>query len=172
MPGTLHYRGFHALIAFSAAWICTFFYAADTLALRPVNEDSAKAVTSLIPPFIYEPDTTVSVEQNHLKGGLLYDVQNQKIVWQKDMNKTYPIASLTKMMVALLTVEDIRAGKVHWNDEVAWTRDIYYYVKKKKVRSTSDVTYTLMDLFKNSMIASNKSFVPRGVAGFCWRIRG
>ena len=131
------------------------FSAHDAFAFRRPNEDSLKAVTSLNSPIVYQPDTTIMVLENQLKAGLLYDVQNQKIVWQKDMNKSYPIASLTKMMVALLTVEDIHAGKVHWDDQVAWTRDIYYYVKKRKVHSTSDVSYSLHDLFKNAMIASN-----------------
>ena len=155
MPGTLRPKGFQASLIFCVALLCSALSAFNSMAIRPLNDDSVKLVTTLVPQFIYEPDTTVYVDQTHLKAGLLYDVQNQKIVWQKDMNRTYPIASLTKMMVALLTVEDIRAGKVHWTDEVAWTRDIYYWVKRKKVHSTSDVSYTLLDLFKNAMIASN-----------------
>jgi D-alanyl-D-alanine carboxypeptidase len=154
MPGTLHSKGFQAITIFFIASLCGISSAFNAYGFRPLNEDSARA-TTLTTPFIYEPDSTVYVDPISLKAGLLYDVQNQKIVWQKDMHKTYPIASLTKMMVALLTVEDIHAGKVRWEDEVAWTRDVHYWVKKKKVRSTSDVTYTLLDLFKNSMIASN-----------------
>ena len=154
MSGTLHSKGFQAKLIFCAVMLCGSLSAFNALANSP-NEDSVKAIASLVPTFTYEPDTTIKVENSQLKAGLLYDVQNQRIVWEKDMNKTYPIASLTKMMVALLTVEDIRAGKVHWDDEVAWTRDVYYWKKKKKIRSTSDVSYSLIELFKNSMIASN-----------------
>lgn len=155
MPGTLNTKGFQATIILCIAMFCGLLSVNDANAFRRPNEDSLKAVSSLNTPFVFKPDTTVKVEENHLKAGLLYDMQNQRIVWQKDMNRSYPIASLTKMMVALLTVEDIHAGKVHWDDQVAWTRDVYYWVKKRKVRSTSDVSYTLHDLFKNAMIASN-----------------
>jgi D-alanyl-D-alanine carboxypeptidase len=154
MPGTLHSKGFQAATFFSVAALCGMLSASQAVAFKP-NEDSLKTVTTIVTPFVLEPDSSVFVDQSHLKAGLLYDVQSQKIVWQKDMTKTYPIASLTKMMVALLTVEAIHAGKVHWNDQVAWTRDVYYWVKKKKVRATSDVSYTLFDLFKNALIASN-----------------
>jgi len=155
MHGNLKYQGFQVKAFFCALGLCIILCAPKSFALRPANEDSLKSVATLVSPFIYEHDSSVIVDQAQLKAGLLYDVQNQKIVWQKDMHKTYPIASLTKMMVALITVEDIHAGKVHWDDQVAWTRDVYYYVKRKRVRSTSDVSYTLQDLFKNAMIASN-----------------
>ena len=155
MPGTLKYQGFQAKSFFCALAWCVIFCTTKSFAIRPANEDSLKSATTLVSPFIYAQDSSVIVDQLQLKAGLLYDVQNQKIVWQKEMNKPYPIASLTKMMVALITVEDIHAGKVRWDDQVAWTRDIYYYVKKKRVRSTSDVSYSLHDLFKNAMIASN-----------------
>ncbi|CAN5509031.1 serine-type D-Ala-D-Ala carboxypeptidase DacF [soil metagenome] len=155
MPETLNSKGFHATTLFCIALLSGLFFAQKAAAMHPLNEDSIKAVATSNAPFLCQLDSTVFVDQNHLKAGLLYDVQNQKIVWQKDMNKSYAIASLTKMMVALLTVEAIHAGKVHWTDEVAWTRDVYYWVKRKKVRSTSDVSYTLQDLFKNAMIASN-----------------
>src|SRR5438105_608208 len=125
MPGTLHPKGFQASTFFSVVALCGMLSAFQAVAFKPpANEDSLKS-TTLVTPFTFEPDSNVFVDQTHLKAGLLYDVQNQKIVWQKDMNKTYPIASLTKMMVALLTVEDIHAGKVHWNDQVAWTRDVF-----------------------------------------------
>src|SRR5205809_2347912 len=128
MQGIFKYQGFHVKASFYALTLCIIFCTPRSFAVRPANEDSLKAVTALVSPFIYQQDSTVIVDQALLKAGLLYDVESQKIVWQKDMNKTYPIASLTKMMVALITVEDIHAGKVRWDDQVAWTRDVYYWV--------------------------------------------
>src|SRR5690348_7693610 len=101
MQGIFKYRGFQGKAFFCALGMCIFFCTPKSFAIRPANEDSLKAITTLVSPFVYQHDSTVIVDQALLKAGLLYDVESQKIVWQKDMNKTYPIASLTKMMVAL-----------------------------------------------------------------------
>src|SRR6266404_7098665 len=50
--------------------------------------------------YIYKPDPNIKVDANRFRAGLLFDVENQKVVWQKEMSSVYPIASLTKMMVA------------------------------------------------------------------------
>jgi D-alanyl-D-alanine carboxypeptidase len=71
------------------------------------------------------------------------------------MNNAFPIASLTKMMVALITVEDVRAGKHKWTDTVSWTRDIAIGRKRHKRIIHTPVNSSLYDLFKSAMIASN-----------------
>lgn len=100
-------------------------------------------------------DTNLWVNEGEVKAGLLYDVANNKIVWEKNLNTVFPIASLTKMMGALLTIEDINAGKYRWDDTVKWTRTSI--VGKRKHRRTvySTASYSLRDVFKASMIASN-----------------
>jgi serine-type D-Ala-D-Ala carboxypeptidase (penicillin-binding protein 5/6) len=120
----------------------------------------AQAAGVIIQPFNYEANSQVTVDEFAIRGGLLYDVEAKKIVWQKDMGMSYPIASLTKMMVALLTVEDINAGKFTWEDKVSWERVVVTRKKigRRKYKSTSHfqtVTYSLRDVFKNTMIASN-----------------
>jgi D-alanyl-D-alanine carboxypeptidase (penicillin-binding protein 5/6) len=105
--------------------------------------------------FDYASDPNVHPNEREMKAGLLYDLENKRIVWQKEMNNTYPIASLTKMMVALLTVEDIRAGKIKWTDEVKWTRELVNGRGKKRHIVYENVKYTLEDIFKAAMIASN-----------------
>ncbi len=105
--------------------------------------------------FIFRPDINIRVDENEMKAGLLYDLESKRIVWQKDMNTSYPIASLTKMMVALLTVEDVHAGKINWTDNVNWTRDIIVGRGRKKSIAKEQMSYSLLDLFKAAMIASN-----------------
>ncbi len=105
--------------------------------------------------FLFQPDASISVNEREMRAGLLYDLENKKIVWQKEMSMPYPIASLTKMMVALITVEDIHAGKVNWTDNVHWTREIRMGRGKKKRTVTENVNYSLLDIFKAAMIASN-----------------
>src|SRR5688572_32167362 len=99
MPGTLQNKGFQAKALLCVFWLIGIFGALQASANSPVNEDSLKGTVSLVSPFVYQHDSSVVVDNSQLKAGLLYDVHSQKIVWQKDMHKTLPIASLTKMMV-------------------------------------------------------------------------
>jgi len=93
--------------------------------------------------------------ESRMRAGLLFDATERKIVWQKDLNYAYPIASLTKMMVALLTVEDINNCKADWTDEIVLNKRYVKRVKRKKVIYSRDETYTLEALFQLAMIASN-----------------
>jgi len=123
----------------------------------PIGDDST--TNSFYPgsetPFIVQLQTTLPVNENEVKAGLLYDVVNEKIVWQKNISKVLPIASLTKMMVALLTVEDVRAGKFSWNDNLNWSRETVIGRRKSRRIITSQANYSLKDVFKAAMIASN-----------------
>jgi len=84
-------------------------------------------------------------------------MDQKKVVWEKNMSATYPIASLTKMMVALLTVEDIRAGKINWADQVTVQKmQVVYQKGRRKIIPVTE-TYTLEGLFKAAMIASDNA---------------
>jgi D-alanyl-D-alanine carboxypeptidase len=75
---------------------------------------------SLVP----EPDFSLpklNIQDNVTRAGLLYDLSSDTILWEKNMHKAYPIASLTKMMVGLLVIEDIYAGKISWNSMIRVT---------------------------------------------------
>jgi D-alanyl-D-alanine carboxypeptidase len=122
------------------------------------SEDSSlylNGFSLLKTPYPYCPDRSVDYDGTGIKAGLLYDVETRKIVWQKEMNKSLPIASLTKMMVGLITVEEVRMGNLHWDDQVSWTRSIVMGRKKKRHVVNVPANYSLYDLFKSAMIASN-----------------
>jgi D-alanyl-D-alanine carboxypeptidase len=57
-----------------------------------------------------------------LKSGLLFDVNTGQVLWQKNPTRALPIASLTKMMTALLVAEQAKPG-----DRVLITRDALHY---------------------------------------------
>jgi D-alanyl-D-alanine carboxypeptidase len=111
--------------------------------------------TGISTPFLIQPQAAIPVNEQEVRAGLLYDAVNGKIVWQKNMSNTYPIASLTKMMVAFLAVEDVRAGLFTWQDNVKWTRETIAGRGKKRRRIYTPVNYSLRDVFKAAMIASN-----------------
>jgi serine-type D-Ala-D-Ala carboxypeptidase (penicillin-binding protein 5/6) len=57
-----------------------------------------------------------------LRSGLLFDVNTGQVLWQKNPTRALPIASLTKMMTALLV-----ASKAKPSDRVLITRDVLHY---------------------------------------------
>lgn len=109
-------------------------------------------------PVRYEQDLLPGLVTNEqqIRAGLLYDVERGKIVWQKDLDYAYPIASLTKMMVGLLAMEDIASGKVCWDDRITVTRTYKKRIKGRRYKTyTTDEHYTLEDLVKMAMVASH-----------------
>jgi serine-type D-Ala-D-Ala carboxypeptidase (penicillin-binding protein 5/6) len=83
----------------------------------------------------------------------LYDLFSDTILWEKNMHKAYPIASLTKMMVGLLVIEDIYAGKISWNSMIRVTPEATraggFMVSLKSGSSLS-----VEDLLKAALISS------------------
>lgn len=49
--------------------------------------------------------------RSKLRSGLLFDVVTGRVLWQRDAQRVLPIASLTKMMTALVVVEHSRPGE-------------------------------------------------------------
>jgi D-alanyl-D-alanine carboxypeptidase len=95
----------------------------------------------------------------HFRAGLLYDLETNTVVWQKDMNYAYPMASVTKIMTALLAIEAIDEGLIDWHDEIVITTQRKIYTgrgrkRRKKIITVTD-RYTLRDLLKMTMIESN-----------------
>jgi D-alanyl-D-alanine carboxypeptidase (penicillin-binding protein 5/6) len=95
------------------------------------------------------------VVENDIRAGLLNDAERgANCLGKRIMYYAYPIASLTKMMVALITVEDIRAGKVDWSDEVKVDR-VYRKSRRSRTVYKTNETYTLESLVQLAMIPSN-----------------
>jgi D-alanyl-D-alanine carboxypeptidase len=89
-----------------------------------------------------------------LKAGLLYDVETKKILWQKEMDQAFPIASLTKIMVALLIREDIRDEKITWETSIKVSREACL-IGGSKINLRFGETLTVLDLMKSALIASS-----------------
>lgn len=108
--------------------------------------------------FRFELDTIDGLVSNEreIRAGLLYDLDRGKIVWEKDMDYAYPIASLTKMMVGLLAMEDINAGKVCLDDKITVKRTYRKKVRRRRYTNyTVEEHYTLEDLLKMALVASH-----------------
>jgi D-alanyl-D-alanine carboxypeptidase (penicillin-binding protein 5/6) len=144
--------------------VTAFFMLFTVLLQAQVAPDSATTQVSIpvISSEVPQPIREIIVDtiggivyrEQDIRAGLLYDAERGAVVWQKDMYYAYPIASLTKMMVALLTVDDIRAGKRDWSDEVVVDRVYKKSKRSRQVYKTTE-TYTLESLVQLAMIPSN-----------------
>jgi D-alanyl-D-alanine carboxypeptidase (penicillin-binding protein 5/6) len=97
-----------------------------------------------------EIDTTLAYAPSLIKAGLIYDFTENKLVWEKNLEEQFPIASLTKMMVALIAMEQIRAGNVGLEDQVKISKKATYtggsrvYIKAGQRISVSDLLEAAM----------------------------
>lgn len=101
-----------------------------------------------------QPDILSENSASQIRAGLIYDSNTKTVVWEKDMKYAYPIASLTKMMVALIAVEEIKAGNVDWLDKIETVRSYRASRRSRKIVKVNE-SYTLEGLLKMAMIPSN-----------------
>lgn len=123
------------------------------------HEDGISDTVSLDLNKIIIPEITTRLvsgivsNENIPRAGLLFDVEQRTIVWEKNLETAFPIASLTKMMVGLITVEDIKSGKYNWDTEVVVTREASL-MGGSRVHLKSGEKIILHELVKAAMISS------------------
>ena len=88
-----------------------------------------------------------------VRSGIVYDSTNRKIFWQKSMEKAVPIASMTKMMTCLLTVEKIQRGQLNLKQKYKVTPTCTRAKPSKVWLDTREVT-DLESLCRAMMIKS------------------
>lgn len=95
-------------------------------------------------------------DEDQIRAGLLYDVTRDQIVWDKKGDQVFPIASLTKMMVGLLAIEDIEAGKISMTDTITITESYRKKIRRRKWATyTVAYNYSFEDVLKMAMVASH-----------------
>ena len=57
------------------------------------------------------------------KSGILIDANSGKVLFEKEKDKKYSIASLTKMVGQIIILEDIESGKIKWSDTVVVSKN-------------------------------------------------
>jgi len=102
-------------------------------------------------PVYHAPE--INVRDRIVRAGLLYDVAADAIVWEKNKDESCPIASLTKMMVALLAMEDIYAGKADLDSTVRVTSQASK-ITGSKVYLKTGCCVSVEELLKAALISS------------------
>lgn len=100
-----------------------------------------------------EIDSSLGYAPSLIKAGLIYDFTENRLVWEKNLETQFPIASLTKMMVALITIEQIDAGNIKLEDISTISKEATW-VGGSKVYLKAGQKLTVSDLLEASMIRS------------------
>ena len=98
----------------------------------------------------------VYAEENLLQGaksGILIENSTGEILYEKNKNEKVSIASLTKMMVQIIVLENIEAGNIKWNDVVTASSNASGMGGTQIWLSTGE-KMSVEDLFKGMSIAS------------------
>ncbi|MFM1876171.1 MAG: D-alanyl-D-alanine carboxypeptidase [Bacteroidota bacterium] len=98
-------------------------------------------------------DSSLAYAPSLIKAGLVYDYTENRLVWEKNLEQQFPIASLTKMMVALITMEQIAAGNVRLEDEVNISQNATL-VGGSRVYLKAGQKLSVSDLLEAAMIRS------------------
>ena len=85
--------------------------------------------------------------------GILVDIDSGKVLWSKNATAPVPIASMTKIMTALLAFEDIRNGKASYDMKVKVTKSAQA-IHEGEIWLDTRETFPLKDLLKAMLIKS------------------
>jgi D-alanyl-D-alanine carboxypeptidase (penicillin-binding protein 5/6) len=123
---------------------------------EPIPNEPPKIEEKVRRQFDYiniDVDSTLAYQPELIKAGLVYDFTENRLVWEKNLEQQFPIASLTKMMVALITMEQVRAGKVKMDDLVTISQNATY-VGGSRVYVKTGQKLPVSDLLQAAMIRS------------------
>lgn len=98
----------------------------------------------------------VYAEENLLQGaksGILIENSSGEVLYEKNKNERVSIASLTKMMVQIIVLENIEAGNIKWDDVVTASSNASGMGGTQIWLSTGE-KMSVEDLFKGMSIAS------------------
>ncbi len=105
------------------------------------------------------PDPVFDALPNHIpaddvKSGLLYDYTNNRVLWEKNSEQPVRIASMTKMMTALLVFEDEASRDDLSMDTIVDVTDAAYRIGGSQVWLDPREKFTLEELLITVMVKS------------------
>lgn len=85
------------------------------------------------------------------------DAQSGQVLYQKNANKTYPIASLSKILTLAVIEQDVRDHKLSWNQKIKITPEVAKVANDwhfSNVQLNAGESYTVRQLTESMMIIS------------------
>lgn len=96
------------------------------------------------------------------KAAIAADARTGQILYAKNIDEQLPIASMTKMISMVIVIDQIREGKLKWDDKIVIPSDISQLsmdTNLSNVPLVAGKAYTVKDLFSSSIIVSANASV-------------
>lgn len=87
------------------------------------------------------------------KSGILIEASTGKIIYEKNMNEKYAVASMTKMVAQIIILEQIEIGKIKWSDVVTVSKNAAD-MGGSQIYISQGEKITIEDLMKGISMAS------------------
>ncbi|MBI4723201.1 MAG: D-alanyl-D-alanine carboxypeptidase [Candidatus Stahlbacteria bacterium] len=121
---------------------------------RPKNSTSALFLPALlreVPSF--ECDSLVGNLANKIEAGMGLDIVRGEIFWEKESDKPCRIASLTKLMVVLIAMDEVSDGEIKVSDIITGTKEASQ-MGGSQIYLKEGEKFALQELLKSMMIVS------------------
>jgi len=149
-----------SVLALIFTLLLTSCYAYSAPVEEPMQSKLHKELTSSlkhksIPKWVpVEPLSDVPLQA---KAAILINFETGEILFEKNVDESLPIASMSKIMTELLVLEAIEAGELDWDDSVIISEYAYTISNQPgyaSVQLERDKKYTIEDLFYAMAIQS------------------
>ena len=105
------------------------------------------------------------------KSGIIVDLSTRKVLWAKNPTAPVPIASLTKLMTALLLMEDISSGRLEMSTRLPVTAAATEVERSCVLGMKPGETYTVEELLAAMMINSHNDAAAQIAACVAGNVR-
>lgn len=85
---------------------------------------------------------------------LVAEADTGEVVYQKNSDAVVPIASITKLMTAVVTMDKVKSGGLDMDQRVVLTREDVATIKRTRSRLRTGSTYTRAELMLLALMAS------------------
>lgn len=114
-----------------------------------------------------ETETTTEVKQLYAQSAVLMDADSGRILYEKKGNAVLPMASTTKIMTCILTLENANLeNQVEVSDYAASMPKVKLYMKKGETYRLKDLLYSLMLESHNDTAVAIAEHIAGSVEGF------
>lgn len=120
-----------------------------------------------IPCFAEETETTTEIKQLYAQSAVLMDADSGRILYEKKGNTILPMASTTKIMTCIITLENGNLeNQVEVSDYAASMPKVKLYMKKGETYRLKDLLYSLMLESHNDTAVAIAEHIAGSVEGF------